>query len=230
METTARATWGPFTGRQLTIIICTVVVTVLFPIGAWAVTGNNVFVTDATNGRHAAVDAKNGLVATVHDAASGKSAAVNSARQLQVGGSVIARPTFLTELFHAAGNGSGTSCHVIATPPAGRALIVTELDMDVYGGTPAANTFIPVYSNSTCSGGPEWDVTPATLGTSHITFQNGFAVNAGQSVAAKVFSGNYSFELYVHGYTVPAGSVPAAAPNAPAQPAPSPRTGPPASH
>ena len=41
---------GPFTGRQLTTIIVTLIVVVLFPLGAWAVTGSNVFVTDATSG------------------------------------------------------------------------------------------------------------------------------------------------------------------------------------
>jgi len=48
-------TWGPFTGRQLTTIICVVAVMILFPVGASAVTGNNVFLTDASSGNSANV-------------------------------------------------------------------------------------------------------------------------------------------------------------------------------
>ncbi len=52
---------GPFTGRQLTTIIVTLIVVALFPIGAWAVTGSNIFVTDATSGAHAKVDGNGNL-------------------------------------------------------------------------------------------------------------------------------------------------------------------------
>ena len=59
----APKTWGPFTGRQLTTIICVVFVTVMFPVGAWAVAGSNVFVTDAVSGaREAAAAARGGGV------------------------------------------------------------------------------------------------------------------------------------------------------------------------
>jgi hypothetical protein len=48
-------TWGPFTGRQLTTIICVIVLTIAFPFGASAVTGSSAFITDATTGNHATV-------------------------------------------------------------------------------------------------------------------------------------------------------------------------------
>jgi hypothetical protein len=51
------AALGPFTGRQLTTIICIVAGFALFTVGAWAVSGSNAFITDATTGKHAAVDA-----------------------------------------------------------------------------------------------------------------------------------------------------------------------------
>jgi hypothetical protein len=47
---------GPFTGRQLTTIICVLTVAIVAPIGAWAVTGSNVFVTDPISGAQAKVD------------------------------------------------------------------------------------------------------------------------------------------------------------------------------
>src|SRR3954468_11693229 len=49
-------TLGPFTGRQLTTVIVAIVVMVMLPVGAMAVTGSNVFVTDATSGARAKVD------------------------------------------------------------------------------------------------------------------------------------------------------------------------------
>jgi hypothetical protein len=47
---------GPFTSGHLTIIVVVVVIVVAFPLAAFAVTGSNVFVTDATSGAHAKVD------------------------------------------------------------------------------------------------------------------------------------------------------------------------------
>jgi hypothetical protein len=37
-------TWGPFTGRQLTTIICVVAVTLLLPVAAWSATASHVIV------------------------------------------------------------------------------------------------------------------------------------------------------------------------------------------
>ena len=48
--------WGPFSGGQLTAIILGVLVAIAFPVGAWAVSGTTVFVTDAVSGTHAKVN------------------------------------------------------------------------------------------------------------------------------------------------------------------------------
>jgi hypothetical protein len=57
-----KKSFGPFSGGQLTTIICVVVVMVMFPVGAWAaVAGSSTFVTDATTGKHATVDASGNL-------------------------------------------------------------------------------------------------------------------------------------------------------------------------
>jgi len=56
---------GPFTGSQLTVIILGVTLAIAFPIGAWAVTGSNVFVTDATSGKTAKVDATGHVLSKV---------------------------------------------------------------------------------------------------------------------------------------------------------------------
>jgi hypothetical protein len=54
--------WGPFSGGQLTIIIVAICVMVMLPVGAFAVvSGSNVFVTDATSGVQAKVNASGEL-------------------------------------------------------------------------------------------------------------------------------------------------------------------------
>ena len=58
---------GPFSGGQLTLIIVTFAVLLLFPIGAWAVAGSNVFVTDAVSGKQASVNTS-GQLATSENA------------------------------------------------------------------------------------------------------------------------------------------------------------------
>ena len=68
-------TWGPFTGRQLTTIICVAIVTVLFPVTAWGIAGSSVFVTDPHTRAHASINkagqlAVNGTVNTVAPGAS----------------------------------------------------------------------------------------------------------------------------------------------------------------
>src|SRR5689334_5979318 len=85
---------GPFSSGHLTIIVVTLLVVVAFPFAAFAVTGNNVFVTDATSGTHANVDAKNNLNTAIHDPVFGNAARVNGFGQLSanVGGSVTATP------------------------------------------------------------------------------------------------------------------------------------------
>jgi hypothetical protein len=56
--------WGPFSGAQLTIIIVTISVMILLPVGAFAVvSGSNVFITDAVSGKQAKVST-NGEVLT----------------------------------------------------------------------------------------------------------------------------------------------------------------------
>jgi hypothetical protein len=61
---TARAkTWGPFTGRQLTTIICVTIVMALFPVAAWGISTSSVFLTDPHTNAHAAIT-KEGQLST----------------------------------------------------------------------------------------------------------------------------------------------------------------------
>lgn len=74
---------GPFTGAQLTVLILALVLAVAFPMGAWAVSGSNTFVTDALTGVHAKVDGKNNLFTSLRDASSGVPAKVDASGNLR---------------------------------------------------------------------------------------------------------------------------------------------------
>jgi hypothetical protein len=74
---------GPFTGTQLTVLILALVLAVAFPVGAWAVSGSNIFVTDASTGVHAKVDGKNNVYTSLHDGTSGSSAKVDASGNLR---------------------------------------------------------------------------------------------------------------------------------------------------
>src|SRR5438067_12976032 len=104
---------GPFTGRQLTTIIVTLIVVVLFPLGAWAVTGSNVFVTDATSGAHAKVDSNGNLQTKV---SSGSVNATPAAPNQQFIGTV----TF---------SDVGPTSKTLVTPPTGNAAAITNLHL-----------------------------------------------------------------------------------------------------
>ena len=52
---------GPFTGGELAVVVVTFALLLLFPIGAWAVSGSNTFVTDAVSGQHASVNSAGAL-------------------------------------------------------------------------------------------------------------------------------------------------------------------------
>lgn len=109
--------WGPFTGRQLTTIICIGMVTILFPVGAWAaVSGSNVFVTDATSGVHAKV---------------------SSAGALSTSGALSLTPT--SAMYHTENLGANTcdraQCTTLAKPPTGKALAITTIEIDAWHDT-----------------------------------------------------------------------------------------------
>jgi hypothetical protein len=128
---------GPFSGGQLTMIIVTFAVLLLFPIGAWALTFSNVAITDPGGVNQAKVDANNNLYTATHDAVSGVAAKVNSFGQLSVAasGSVTATPTPPDSSYNAVPvlfGEAGGACHsVTPTVPTGKALMVTSVTVDI---------------------------------------------------------------------------------------------------
>jgi hypothetical protein len=114
-----------------------------------------------------------------------------------------------TAFYHTAAFGL-SSTTAFATPPAGKALIIRSIQVDVFNDpTPGEGQHMHVYADATCST-PVADVNPPGIGVTVLPFDRGVAIRAGSGMSASV-GGKVGAEIFVDGYTVPASAVPAAA-------------------
>jgi hypothetical protein len=171
---------GPFTGRQLTVIVCVAVVMVMFPIGAFAVTGTSIFVTDHTTGKQARVTGAGQLVTT---------------------------PAFLKDLRTGPPTAAAGTCKPIATPTGGAALIVTSVNVAWSGMTPGTD-FLDVWSDSACDTPIAFVQVATASGTMSIPLGAGVAIHAGQSLSATGFGPHPTgWVINAPGYVVPGSAV-----------------------
>ncbi len=183
--------FGPFSGGQLTAIILGVTIAIAFPVGAWAISGTTVFVTDNVTG---------------------KTAAVNASRQLSVAatGSVTATPTppnagytvvqSMTEI---------DGCRSLtAAVPAGKALVVTSVTATVTDVT-RGPVFVNIFAATPGPPCVPLDVADSgglsgTGATQVFPIPSGFAVKAGHVLGASLISTSSDADaaFVVHGYLV----------------------------
>ena len=174
---------------------------------AVAATGSLVNIADGTTATHVAkVDAV------------GKLAVGDGSGALTVDGTVTAQVAAPSAYWRTSGT-AGASCTAIASPPAGKAVILKTVTINLYAapsGSLNGNNFIPVYNNTTCTGSPIWDMTPTQLGPQVMTFEPGVGIPAGQALSTEDFSGaGFGIEVYATGYTVSSSAVPASAASEP---------------
>jgi hypothetical protein len=167
----------------------------LFPVGAWALSFSNVAITDPGGVNQAKV---------------------NNAGQLSaaVKGAVTATPAAASQFFHK-WTIVGTGPVVAATPPPGKALIVTSLQLDWFG-TDFANdpyVFFEV-GDATCTsfveGGNDFfeiDLPNANDGRT-IPITPGWPIPAGDALCVQKGGGTSFTNVMTFGYLVPANSVP----------------------
>ena len=95
----------------------------------------------------------------------------------------------------------------MATVPAGRALIVSQLSV-VTRGSPSfdASHGIVMFRNTTCSGAASFIDFPTHVGESSHDFRPGAPARGGVSIFA--FGSGLDVEAEVRGYTVPVAAVP----------------------
>jgi hypothetical protein len=203
---------GPFTSGHLTIIVVTLLVLVGFPFAAFAVTGNNVFVTDPVSGARAHV---------------------NSSGQQLVSGPVTATVAYPTGAIVHTDNGSsanmvlatecaGTTCNTLLRPPAGQAAVVTTIHIDTYLATVTGKALVIYRSgDGTCNYATLDRVievfTPAGIGETVLPYDmpGGLPVPAGKALCVRnTDPSNLAFDVGAYGYAVASGTVPANAPAA----------------
>jgi hypothetical protein len=150
---------------------------------------------------------------------------VDASGRLQVGGAAAVTNTVNTELappsayVHSTTFAitSGRGCLLLAQPPAGKALIVREVRVDVFGDpSPGPDEDIVIYSDNSCTNQVA-DVNPATVGETVLPFDPGLGIPVGSGISARA-TGSVEAEAYVDGYSVSATSVPAASPATTSQP------------
>ena len=192
-------TWGPFTGRQLTTVICIGIVTVLFPVTAFALSGSPVFLQDPHSRQSATVDASGNVQTRVNGGAPGNVAATS---QFAQSNELVLTSTFVPLL-----------------TPGGKELIVTDVHLDWFGvPVPAGDPFVllEVGEQETCTNvavatSQVFDL-PTAQGFDQVKFSPGYIVPAGKSLCARVETTAGTAIVNAFGYYVAAGSV--ASPNA----------------
>jgi len=210
MSKTGRG-WGPFSGAQLTTMVCVIVAAVAFPVAASAVTGSNVFVTDATSGKTAkvstagAVSVSGVVTSKLQGSASGNKVEATKDQQLLT---TEASPSS----YYTAAAASVSSPTLIATPPAGDALILKSLQVSTFEST-STDPYVQFFLQATGSGCALvgrtalqfLDVPSGANAVSVLPFDPGLVVPAGHELCAV----GVSTDAYTYAsvYLVPAAAV-----------------------
>jgi hypothetical protein len=217
---------GPFSSGHLTIIAVTLLILVAFPFAAFAVTGSNVFVTDATSGNRAAV--ANGRLKVDAGTAFGVVPVAPVAPEIYPTGDIIHTNNGTSEFVNPDGCGGGIgTCQTLLKPPAGKAAVVTSIHIDTSLATatgPGHNVEFFRSSDGSCSASSiDRNIeffNPSGIGETQLQYDlpGGLSVPAGKALC--VINGdpaNLSFAVSARGYAVasnvaPADAAPAGAP------------------
>jgi hypothetical protein len=189
--------WGPFSGRQLVVIIVALVAgAVMTPVAVGAATGS-VNIEDATNPtRKAKVDA-NGRLSVDSGLANFSGVGFTAI----TGGTVTAAPAPTSELFtsNAGIFGSG----VLYEPPDGKAAVITAVNLNYNGPSGTANAvslYVDALNHYIASAR-----FPGVASTYDFTFPTGTPVPEGSQLRADIlFPTSASLHAIVSGYLVPA--------------------------
>jgi hypothetical protein len=144
--------------------------------------------------------------------ATGKLAVGDGTGPLTVDGTTTAQAAPASAFYHRGGAvfGGGV-CSPIATPPAGKALIVRDVRVNVFQdpspGTSQYVAFVVGPADTNCSGGGAGEINPPTIGQTVMPFDPGLGVPAGYALSA-VASGSVNAQTWVDGFVVPPSSVP----------------------
>jgi hypothetical protein len=213
--------WGPSSGGQLTIIVVTFAVLLLFPVGAWALSFSNVAITDPGGVNQANVNGSGQLSAAGTGKVTAKVAYPTSA--IVHSDSGINGPVVIPD------DCASGSCVKLIAPPAGKALVVTSIHVDTHSDPNPGSTINITRSNDgTCSVASidtrmEF-VTPSGLGMTDVQYgvPGGMTIPTGKALCIQNSDPNLQVLMTAWGYAVASTAVPAdlPAPGAPSAAAP----------
>jgi hypothetical protein len=160
-----------------------------FPVGAFAVSGSNTFVTDSTTGAHAKVSSTGSL-------------------QTSVTGTVSATALPPLGSFVKMAVGSSTPVCGFLTPPEGKALVITAVDQVPTNASVESNAQLNVLvdTSSDCDGTQTSIANGlfSQLQPRELTFNPGIGLKSGQHLDLYSSGGGFVGYVYVYGYIVPA--------------------------
>src|ERR1700733_5221329 len=103
-----------------------------------------------------------------------------------------------------------SGCVVLATPPAGKALVIREVKIDAVGNTntggDGSNNYVHVFSDKTCTNLIA-GVHPAETGLTVDPFDPGLGIPANSGLSVKI-TGSLEVDAYADGFSVPSSEVP----------------------
>jgi hypothetical protein len=170
------------TGNHITILGVTSILAVMSG-AVWSVDAyTNVAVQDPTNGRKAAIDVQRQLL-------------VKDTR----GAADLLHGTYVRFWKPAL-----TACTAIATPPAGKSLVIKSLMSNTYiNPTPGSGHFIYFYVGTGCvASSVVGSINPGGIGIDSLSFEPGLVVPSGQSLFFYK-SSTIQSEVFGTGYSIP---------------------------
>jgi hypothetical protein len=147
-----------------------------------------------------------GSIVTIQGGGSTTKAAVTKANQLQT---AEAAPSAFREFTTSSGP---TGCLAFGTVPSTKGFIAKSVVLDVPVKAVGGLELVTVYPNGTCTGREMVSAPTSVIGDYSFPFEPGFAVGHGKHFSMKVVSAGAVAAVYVTGYLVPSGDVPATTP------------------
>src|SRR5579875_1806125 len=135
---------------------------------------------------------------------------VNASGRLETAGSDSVTNTVTTEVaapstfVHAAQSNITASdgCTFVAEPPSGKALIVSNVLVNVLDDPSPGAGQVLIWPNASCGGAPAAVVNPPSVGETTLPFDPGVDIPAGSQLSAQVV-GSVEADINVNGYSVP---------------------------
>jgi hypothetical protein len=149
--------------------------------------------------------AASGQLVNIGDPADGShKAAVSADGSLQVGvhGSVATTDVAQAHLIRLVGGATGNSCTDIASPPAGKAWVLTSMLVNVYVGTSfKTGDTMEIWDDTACHGRLIAEITPTKLGVIQIDLGEGVPIPGTGGVSVAVSTGTLiGYHIFAYGH------------------------------